>query len=833
MDEELTFGVWLRRSRKARDLTQRELAKELNCAVGTIRKLEADDLRPSKELAARLAVHFGLPTSDREAFIAYAREHADPPLVAASAHRGPSSPAPPHVREAGPPASPPGLHDWPSSSAARRTNLPAQLTSFIGRERDVATVQQQLIRPDVRLLTLTGLGGMGKTRIALQVAWNLLDHFRDGVWFVDLAPVRDPRLVVSAIATVLGIPDTGPQALAARLRTFLGEHEVLLVLDNFEQVVPAASLVAELLAAAPRLTVLITSRVVVGVYGEHDVVVPPLTVPDPHHLPPLDTLRDVEAIQLFVARAAAANADFLLTPDNVPLVVEICHVLEGLPLAIELAAARLRHLPLETIRARVGNRLTLLTGGARTLPPRQQTLRDTLAWSYDLLDEGEQRLFRRLAVFVGGWKLEAAETVCNAMRDLPCAVLDGLAALVDKSLVRQERPVSTPGSWALMGESRFAMLETVREYALEQATAHGELEGLRAWHAAYYVLLAETAAPELRGPRQAVWLARLEREHNNLRAALGWSEQASDPTAGELGVRLAVALWEFWSRRGYLQEGRRWVEVALARVPMDAAQPGVCRLRARALSAAGNLAAYQGDMDAAWPLLAESLALFERLGDTWETAYLRMNLGLTVHQLGNIYQGVAQIEESVSRFRMLGDHWGTAWALSILAQVLVSSASNGEARGTDDRAIAHLEESVVHFQKVGDIMGTGAALASLGSLLKQRGDDQRARGLLAEGLVLCHEVGSMLPIPDTLRELADVVADGQEQDAVRAARLYGVAEALVQSMGSTWTATRPRYQQAIATLRAGLGERAFETAWAEGRAMPLEQAIAYALGGAN
>ena len=397
----------------------------------------------------------------------------------------------------------------------QRNNLPTQLTPFLGRAEEGVAVRRRLCNAQVRLLTLTGPGGIGKTRLALQVAAELLDHFADGVWFADLSPLRAPALVAPTIAAALGVKEVRGRPVVESLKAYLREKQILLVLDNFEQVLPAAPLVDDILHAALGLQILVTSRVMLGIYGEHNFLVPSLDVPDLTHPAGLDRPLHCDAVRLFVDRAQAVKHDFRVSDENVRAVAEICHHLDGLPLAIELAASRIRVLPPQAMLARLSSRLKLLTGGARTLPARQQTLRDTLAWSYDLLDPAEQMLFRWLAVFSGGWTLEAAEAVCSAADGLPFDILDGLQSLIDKSLLREAAGIA--------GEPRYGMLETIREYALDRLQASGEMAALQWRHAAYYLAFAETAAPEVLGPHQVAWLDRLEVDHNNLRAVLAWS----------------------------------------------------------------------------------------------------------------------------------------------------------------------------------------------------------------------------------------------------------------------------------------------------------------------
>ena len=698
----------------------------------------------------------------------------------------------------------------------RRNNLPTQLTPFLGRAEEGVAVRRRLCHAQVRLLTLTGPGGIGKTRLALQVAAQLLDHFADGVWFADLSPLRDPALVAATIAAALGVKEVRGRPVVESLKAYLREKQILLVLDNFEQVLPAALLVDDLLHAAPGLQILVTSRVMLRVYSEHDFLVPSLDVPDLMHPAGLDRLLHCDAVRLFVDRAQAVKQDFRVSDENVRAVAEICHHLDGLPLAIELAASRIRVLPPQAMLARLSSRLKLLTGGARTLPARQQTLRDTLAWSYDLLDPAEQMLFRWLAVFSGGWTLEAAEAVCNAADGLPFDILDGLQSLIDKSLLREAAGIA--------GEPRYGMLETIREYALDRLQANGEMAALQWRHAAYYLAFAETAAPEVLGPQQVAWLDRLEVDHNNLRAALAWSR--AEREQWEEGVRLAIALGDFWGRRGYMSEGRRWLEGALAQMEGRAAEPRACALRAEALYGAATLAMLQYDTTTPPPLLEESLALFRALGNTWGVASALRNLGCTAAILeGDHGRGIALLEESLALFHTLGDRWGMAWTLSFLGWAF-------HAQGNYTRAARLLEESLAHFREAGDLHGIGTALGNLGTLTAKQGDFTQAAVCLRESLGLHRAMGSKVGIGIALEAVAGLEAlQAHEPEAMaRAARLCAAAEALHASLGSeAFAGVRGDRERMVATLRTCLDEEAFAVTWAEGRAMTPEQAIAYAL----
>ena len=729
-------------------------------------------------------------------------------------------------------------------------NLPIQLTSFIGRTREIGEVKQSL--NEGRLLTLTGPGGCGKTRLALQVAAEVIADFRAGVFFVALAPITDPKLVASTIAQSLGITETAGRSIVDGLKDYLINKPLLLLLDNFEQVIPAASLVAELMAACSKLKILVTSREGLRISGERVYPVPPLALPNLTQMPSPESLSQYTAVELFVRRAQAVKPDFTLVNGTARVVAEICYRLDGLPLAIELAAARIKLLPPQAMLARLEHRLALLTGGARDLPARQQTLRNTIAWSYDLLEEHEQTLFRRLSVFVGGCTLEAVEAVAGgnaAGGDAGVSLLDQLESLIDKSALRQIEGIN--------GEPRFAMLETLREFGLEKSEASGEGEQatIRYRHAGFFLALAEQAEASLEGAQQIQWMNRMEQEHDNLRAALEWSSTAEG--GGVICLRLASALGLFWEVRGHFSEGRDRLSAILS---TQTAQ-GRTAARAQLLARSAELAFRQSDYPATISLAGESLAICREIGDKQGVASALIKLGNAASEGGDYARASAFLEEALTIWRELGDRHGTARALisfgwaalrsgdyplanARLDEALTLSRELGDMRsmgfelsglgevalrqGDYERANRLLEESLGRRRQLGNKWGVGVSLGTLGWVAVRQGDWNRAAARLAESLEVRREIGDVGGIAWCLERVAEVaLAQGRAEQAVH---LLGAAAALRTSIGSVIDPVdQPEYDSQRTRLRAELGEERYRAAWNEGRAMTLDQAVAHAL----
>jgi predicted ATPase/class 3 adenylate cyclase len=740
--------------------------------------------------------------------------------------------------------------DFPPLATLDRqaTNLRDQPSSFVGRRRELAEVTALLQRDDVRLLTLTGPGGVGKTRLGLQAAAGLVEQFADGVFVVELAPLTSGQQVPAAIAGALGLRESPGQPLEQTLIDHLHGRRLLLVLDNVEHLSEVALLVSRLLEASPGLKLLATSRSPLRLRAEREFPVAPLTLPDPLGAANATALAASEAIQLFLDRATRVRPAFVLTDKTGPVIAEIVRRLDGLPLAIELAAARMRLLTPESLRERLSQRLDLLSGGPRDAPARQQTLRNTIAWSHDLLAPDAQLVFRRLAVFVGGFSLEAAEYVGGTkgeeggrfahggpgtrgagggeeedderipraplppqaapgrppQRSAPLSPLDLISSLVDESLVRQ-----LDGAGA---EPRYDMLETIRTYALERLQAAGEDQATRQRHAEYFLALAERAAPALQGPGHAAWLDRLEAENDNLRAALDWT-LTHDPGQG---MALGANVWRFWLSRGHLTEGRGWLERLLAH-----GDEGPPAARVRVLYAVAGFARTQGDYERSRAYGEEGLTLAREQADRLGTGMMLLGLGSLAGQEGDPAQARVYFEEALALFEAEGDLFWAALGEDCLAVVALDEGDNVEGERLLRRALEH-------FRAIGYVPGVSIVLEHLADVARTQGDLRGAAAAWRESLALYWQHQDRVSIIWCLEGLAVLASELGE--AERAARLFGAAVALRETLRIPRTAVaEAEYEAGSEMVRAMLGEEAFARALSAGRALPLAQIVEEAL----
>jgi predicted ATPase/serine/threonine protein kinase len=688
------------------------------------------------------------------------------------------------------------------SQAVPPNNLSFQQAKLIGRETEVARIAQLLRSTDVRLVTLTGVGGTGKTRLAEQVAHEILHEFLDGVFFIDLAPVEDAELVISAIAQPLGVQESGRTTLTQAVKEFLKDKQILLVLDNFEQVAPAAMFVKELLSTSLSLKALVTSRVPLHLTDEHQFDVPPLEIPTTHRTSSVNELIRYPAILLFMRRAEAVKPDFAVTDENAHTVAEICMKLDGLPLAIELAATRIKLLSVQTLLERLGNQLKLLTGGARDRPARQKTMRSTISWSYDLLGEDEKILLNRLSVFVGGCPLEAAEQVCKGFRGRQLEVLDGITSLVDSGLLLQ-KPMEG-------GESRLRMLEVILEYAQERLEENGDAESMKDRHARFYLAMGTKAEPELIGAGAAEWLDKLEEEHNNLRAALRWLVDND----AEAALRLCWAISQFWMRRCYFTEGREWIERALLKDTNASAE-----IRAKGLIGAGELT--QNDPVTASRFHELALRVSQESGDARLIARSSKNLGRAAYMKGDLTTAQEMLERALAEFRLLGDIRGIGYTLLPLGEVARQQGQLATAR-------MFYEESLALFKETGDQTGITANLINIGAVACLNRDFDASNACFSEALRISQKLGDRAAVSISLDGCGALMVE--RGDMGRAVRLFGAAQTSREEIGielePTDRAFRERY---VSYARVALGAEAFSAADDLGRTLTTNEAIAIAL----
>ena len=830
------FGDLLKKFRTAKSMTQEELAERAGLSVHGISDLERGARRwPRRATLDLIASALHLTDADHAILVAAARR----PIASATSGQ---------ITAVG--SATTGESASHTSTPPIR-NAPMPMTPLIGREAEVQIISD-LLQGDTRLLTITGPGGIGKTRVALQVASSLGTTSPDGVYFVGLAAIREPDLVVPAIAQALGVMMVNGQSPLAALIAVLRERRTVLLLDNFEQITAAAPSIGSLLTSCPHLKILVTSRAALHLAGEQEYLLPPLAGPDPHQLPDVASLAAYPAIALFLQRAQAVKPDLVLTETNGPAVAEICARLDGLPLAIELAAARIRILPPRTLLRQLDRRLTVLTGGPYDAPERQQTLQNTIAWSYELLTPREQTLFRRLAVFAGGFDLEAAEQVCltDSHPDLNLDLLDGMSALVDHHLLWQAETAT--------GEARFGMLETIREYGQEWLDASGEAETLRRQHAEYYTTLAEQGDALLMVSVQRRTLDFLDQEHSNFRAALRWALEQQEIA---LGLRIAGALARFWKRRGYTSEGRQWLTQCLQLAESQHATiPPLVQIRA--LTGAGRLAWGQSDYASAKQFCEASIALSMAHSEKREAAHAYLLLGNVAYEQGDSDAEIASKEACLRLCREVGDKRGMAAALGNLVSVALKMQDYR-------RAEQLCQESIQLFRELDDKVDVAIGISHLGDIARMQGNYQRADTLYAEGITLSREIGDKaIQATNTgmrgymalemrqfeqaepflraaivlARELdrtwvlifsivgLGIAACGNGQPE-RGARWLGAAEAAREAAALPIPHDdQPLYERTIAALRAALGEERLAACWGVGRTLTLDQVIAEALG---
>ncbi|HEU5102458.1 MAG TPA: tetratricopeptide repeat protein [Roseiflexaceae bacterium] len=785
MKHDASFGSWLTLRRQALRLQRAELANRIGCAAVTLQKIELDERRPSRQLAERLAEQLGIPSEEHELFIRVGRGELAVDRL---------SPPQPNV--------------------AAPTNLPRPTTALTGRAREVEDVKAMLARAEVRLLTLSGAPGVGKTRLALEAASEVAGSFADGVTFVALAPLNDPGHMLAAIAHALGVELSGKQPLGDRLGHYLHARQVLLVLDNFEHMLVAAPQLTQLLIDAPRLKFLITSRVALELSGEHRYIVLPLGVPPAAHgqrqrLTAAEAQERYAAVELFVQRARAVARTFTLTEANLQAVGEICRRLDGLPLAIELAAARAALFTPQELLSHLDDRFTFLTSRARDLPSRHMTLGHAIDWSYNLLTPAEQLLFRRLGVFVGSCTIEAAQAVCNADGAVGNDIVEGIATLAASSLLQRQEGYD--------GRSRFGMLETVREYALEQLAASGEIETVRQRHAMYYLAQAEAAEREWDRPDEWAWLRRLVAVRENVRAALRWAIEMRDTATA---LRLNAGLFSFWTTCSALSEARGWLEAALA-LPHPGDAQELLAAEAKVLNVVGYVAAELGDLAQASACFERGLTLYRALADNRGIAWSLRGCAV-VHRLrGEDVSAEQLLDKSLQLCQSSGDQWGIAWSLYALAFLQLTY-------GDPARAQLALEDALVHLQQQGMLFGVVRTLLALGYARFTQGDFEGAEARYLEALALSRETPLLPIITDGLERLGLVAAE--QGRLIRAARLWGAAEALREATGERrWYVFQHVYDRALTTARAQLVEADWVAAWAAGRALPVTQAITEAL----
>ena len=787
MERSASFGEWLTEYRQSLHLQRAELAARIGCAAVTLRKIEIDERRPSRQMAEQLAEQLGISPGQREIFVRVARGEISVSHL----------PLP-----------------KPAAAKIAPTNLPHPTTSFAGRAREVEEIQSMLSRPDVRMLTLTGAPGVGKTRLALEAATNIQSTFRDGVFFVALAPLNDPALVLVTIAHTLQLGTTGKQPLAERLGRHLRTQRVLLVLDNFEHVLAVAPQLTSLLEATLHLKLLVTSRIALELSGEHRLTVLPLGVPPDLEnsqisISTLQTQPRYSAVDLFIQRARTVKPDLVLTEANLRRISQICRRLDGLPLAIEFVAARCAFFTPQELLTQLDDRFALLTSRGRDLPVRHLTLWQALDWSYSLLSPTDQKLFQRLSVFVGSFTLEAAQEVCNSDNAVGKNIVAGVTTLLTSSLLERQEDYEE--------SSRFRMLQTVREYAFNHLTTSGEVDRIRRRHAAYFLGLVQTAERAWDGPAEWEWLRRLVTVRDDLRAALRWTLETSDY---KLALGFNAALFSFWTACSALSEARSWLEAALA-LPIPDEIPEVLAAEAKVLNVAGYVTAETSDYDQAYRYFERGLALYRKLDDSRGIAWSIRGCAFVQMQRDEYETAGTLLHESLKLCESGRDEWGLAWSLYALAFLKL-------AQGDLTGAQIALEEALVYLRRKNMTFGIFRTLLALGYTLFEQGNVMGAEGFFREALLLNQKTPLLAIIMAGLEGLAAVAAE--QGRVLQAARLWGAAETMREVTGQRRLQVFQRsYARLLKAARSQVEAADWDSAWAEGRNLTAAQAVAEAL----
>jgi predicted ATPase/transcriptional regulator with XRE-family HTH domain len=779
--KELSFGEWLRRQRMGKGMTREQLANQIGCAIITLRKIESEERRPSGQIVERIAEIFNIPTNERKKFQSFSRGDW---VKAPSEERGEAP--------------------WQKHTQTPHTNLPASLTSLIGRGQELATISDYLSNPSVRLVTLIGSPGIGKTSLGLQTARAALSSFANGVFFVALAPLKDPGLIALTVVQTLGFVETADQVPLEHLKQGIGDKQMLIVLDNVEHLIErTATLISDLLSACPRLKILTTSREALRIPGEWQYFVSPLSIPEEVSSIDIATISQFSALMMFAERARAVRPDFALNADNIQTVATICTRLDGLPLAIELIAARIRWMSPGSLLSQMTDQFVLSADGMRAVSARQKTLNDAIGWSYNLLSVKEQTLLRRLAIFSGGWTLQAAQAVCSgkdiAAREIPALLMQ----LLNKSLVSVR---------AQEHGERYQILEVIRQYAQKKLVEAHEEEQVRYHHLDFYMKLAEKGEQKVIGAEQAVWLERLESEMNNFRTGLRWGIE-NRPGAG---FRLVSALWLFLFIHSHFIEGRQWYDKALSLA--GKASP---LLRIRLLNGAASNAMGRGDFEQTKVFSDQGLALAREHANQRGIALALHHLGIAKTKQGDYKRAQALLEEGLVISRESGN-WATA------DYILSDLGSLSQIQDNDEKASAYYEEALELDRKHGDKWMSSYGCGNLASLAYRRDDYSQAEAFTKQAIKLACEFGDRRHISYLMGQMGIIVlVRGKPEKAVR---LISAAGALAESVGIVFDPEdRIEHDQAIAAIKAQLGEAAFEALQAEGRMMTMDQAIEFAL----